>query len=132
MSAGDISAAGDKQPKKNLGGRPRGSPNKATTDVRKAIAMVAELNIGKLGRWISAVAEGDKKSGRNPDPGRAAEILLRTIEYHIPKLRSIEGTITVKTPEQEMADDELRDLIDDLRMRRALAEQAQDPAKSPA
>jgi hypothetical protein len=59
-------------------GRPKGSLNKTTTDVRKAIAQLAELNIPKLNAWLSRVAL--------QDPARAAEILLKAIEYHIPKL----------------------------------------------
>ncbi len=112
------------------GGSRKGIPNKATTDVRKAIALLAERNVGKLEAWISAVAKGSKK--RAPDPGRAADLFLRAVEYHIPKLRSIEGSITVNTPEQEIADDELRDLIDDLRMRRAQAQKAQATEKAKA
>jgi hypothetical protein len=64
--------------------RPKGSPNKATADVRKAIAKLAELNVPRLNRWIAKVAE--------EDPGRAAEIVLRAIEYHIPKLGRTEVT----------------------------------------
>jgi hypothetical protein len=65
-------------------GRKKGVPNKTTTDVRKAIAQLAELNIPKLNAWLSRVAM--------QDPARAAEILLKAIEYHIPKLGRTEVT----------------------------------------
>src|ERR1039458_7876818 len=83
---------------KRLGaGRKPGVPNKVTVDVRQAIAAFAENNAPKFVRWVEQVALG--KQGRrvvvgvkgrvvvvgerDPDPGRAAEIYLRAIEYHI-------------------------------------------------
>lgn len=67
-----------------LGGRAKGTPNKATADVRAAIALIAERNIKKLESWLTRVAEDD--------PAKAADILLRAIEYHIPKLGRLEHT----------------------------------------
>lgn len=93
-----------------LGGRAKGTPNKATADVRKSIALLAERNVGKLERWITEVADGVEKpvirfgeiltdKSGNPlmvkvgqDPGRAADLLLRALEYHIPKLARSEVT----------------------------------------
>ena len=59
-------------------GRPKGSTNKATTDVRKAIALFAEKNVSKLQVWIEEIAKKDPKA--------AADLFVRVIEYHIPKL----------------------------------------------
>jgi len=75
--------AANKQSKKTVG-RPKGSPNRATADVRAAIAVFAEQGAPKLQEWIERVAEGfgDVK----PDPGKAADLYLKAIEYHIPKL----------------------------------------------
>lgn len=67
-------AGGGKQPG---AGRPKGSPNKATADVRKAIAILAQKNIGKLQGWLNRVGK--------EDPEKAAKLLLDAIEYHIPK-----------------------------------------------
>lgn len=64
--------------------RPKGSPNKATADVRKAIASFAEKNVPKLERWVAEVAK--------TDPGRATDLTLRAIEYHMPKLGRTELT----------------------------------------
>jgi hypothetical protein len=73
----------------NIGaGRPKGSPNKSTTAVREAIAVFAEGNAHKLQEWLDDVAMGT--GGNRPDPAKAADLYLRAIEYHIPKLARTE------------------------------------------
>lgn len=74
----------------NNKGRPKGSPNRATADVRAAIAAFAEGNAHKLQDWLDRVAEGS--GGIKPDPAKAADLYLRAIEYHIPKLARTEVT----------------------------------------
>ena len=74
----------------NNRGRPKGSPNRATADVRAAIAVFAEGNAHKLQEWLDRVAEGSE--GVRPDPAKAADLYLRAIEYHIPKLARTEVT----------------------------------------
>jgi hypothetical protein len=74
----------------NSRGRPKGSPNRATADVRAAIAAFAEGNAHKLQDWLDRVAEGSE--GNRPDPAKAADLYLRAIEYHIPKLARTEVT----------------------------------------
>jgi len=75
----------------NIGmGRPKGSPNKATAAVREAIAVFAEGNAHKLQEWLDDVAMG--VGGNRPDPAKAADLYLRAIEYHIPKLARTELT----------------------------------------
>lgn len=63
-------------------GRKKGVPNKATADVRATIALVAEANAPKITGWLARVARRD--------PGRAMELYLRMLEYHIPKLTRTE------------------------------------------
>lgn len=63
-------------------GRPKGVPNKATADVRKAIALIAERNIEAVERWLNEI----------DDPARRLELYLRMLEYHIPKLARTEVT----------------------------------------
>jgi hypothetical protein len=63
-------------------GRPKGSVNKATRDVRAAIARFAEDNVEKLQEWLDRVAE--------KDPAKAAELFARVLEYHLPKLARTE------------------------------------------
>jgi len=70
-------------------GRPKGSPNKATKDVREAITLFAENNVEKLEGWLDRVAEND--------PAKASDIFLRAIEYHIPKLARTEISGSVET-----------------------------------
>ncbi len=87
----------DKKPKVggNTGnrgkGRPKGSENKVTKDVRKAIASFAEENAESFSKWINTVAYGDGDQVK-PDPGKAADLYLKAIEYHIPKLGRVEHT----------------------------------------
>ena len=66
---------GEKRPGQ---GRPRGCQNKATADVRAAISLIAERNIGKFEEWLMLTAADD--------PAKAASLYLSAIEYHIPKL----------------------------------------------
>jgi hypothetical protein len=80
----------NKQPENIGGGRPKGSPNKATAAVREAIAVFAEGNAHKLQEWLDDVAMG--VGGNKPDPAKAADLYLRAIEYHIPKLARTEMT----------------------------------------
>ena len=70
-------------------GRPKGSLNKATQSVREMIAQVAEQNAPKFAQWLETVALGDGDKVK-PDPGKAAELYLKAIEYHIPKLARTE------------------------------------------
>jgi hypothetical protein len=93
----------NKQTNQNFGnlpgagpGRPKGSVNKATQGVREMIALVAEQNAPKFAEWLNRVAEGDEKS--RPDPGKAAELYLKAIEYHIPKLARTEVSGTDGSP----------------------------------
>jgi hypothetical protein len=74
------------------GGRATGTPNKATQDVRQCIALFAENNVAKLEEWLNRTAEGDRIAGVKPDPGKAADLFLKAIEYHIPKLGRVEHT----------------------------------------
>lgn len=68
--------------RKTGGGSRKGRLNQTTSDVREAIAKLAEDLGPSLQSWISQVAA--------EDPARAAEIFLRAIEYHIPKLSRAE------------------------------------------
>jgi hypothetical protein len=64
------------------GGRAKGTPNKATTDVRAAIAQFAQANVGNMTEWLLEVE----------DPAKRLDLYLRAIEYHLPKLGRIEHT----------------------------------------
>ncbi len=72
------------RPGERRGGRKKGTPNHVTTDVRATIALIARRNVEAFERWLTAVAGND--------PARAADLFLRMIEYHIPKLQRSEVT----------------------------------------
>lgn len=104
--------------KKTGGGSRKGSPNKATADVRAAIALLLEGNVGKFQEWLTAVAVGEQEQAtdregmpivdadgepvmrwlRAPDPGYAMKLAMDSCEYHIPKLArtEINGEIGIR------------------------------------
>lgn len=89
----------------NKGGRPKGSVNKTTTDIREAFKRLIELNIPKFEGWLTAIAEGETAkikdaNGkvikeviiRKADPAKAMELMHNLAEYNIPKLARTELT----------------------------------------
>lgn len=62
----------------NPNGRPKGAPNKVTTDIREAFSELIANNIDKLDIWISEVAK--------KDPAKALTIIIDLSEFVIPKL----------------------------------------------
>ena len=86
------------------GGRAPGTPNKATTDARQAIASFVDGNAHRLTEWLDKVAEGVKgtevtKDGQAvevfvvaPNPAKAFDLFQSVVEYHIPKLARMEMT----------------------------------------
>lgn len=96
------------------GGRSKGTLNVATRDVRQAITVFAEGNVHKLQEWLDAVAE--------KDPAKAADIFVRVLEYHIPKLARSEMDVRARTvPERlvEMSTQELLAIVHRSRAREA-------------
>jgi hypothetical protein len=77
---------------KTGGGSRKGKPNKATATAREAISRLADESAEDFLSWVKAVAEGDKKQERTPDPEAAAKLWLAAVEYHIPKLARAEVT----------------------------------------
>lgn len=75
MTDSQTPAPASKQPR-NKGGRPKGSPNRATADVRAAMAKIAQGSIGKFQEWLEEIE----------DPAQRCNVLLRALEFHIPKL----------------------------------------------
>lgn len=71
-------------------GRPKNSPNKATSAAREAIAKFVDGNAHRLAEWLDQVANGvdDVK----PNPAKAFELFQSVVEYHIPKLARTEHT----------------------------------------
>lgn len=93
-------------------GRVKGVPNKATKDVREAIAKLLSDNTDNFGQWLAAVAQGEKEFRfddegkpltddkgaqlfdwtRRPEPGSALKLAMDMAEFHIPKLARTEHT----------------------------------------
>jgi hypothetical protein len=69
---------------RNKGGRPKGSPNKLTADVRACFAALLRNQMPKVDALLDRIAETDPKG--------AVEILLKVSERFVPKLSSVEVT----------------------------------------
>ena len=66
----------------NPNGRPMGSPNKATNQVREAYQKLTEDNLENMTRWLSEIAADS--------PKEAMELMLKMSEYVLPKLARTE------------------------------------------
>lgn len=97
-------------PKKGPG-RPAGSPNKATSDARQAIAQFVDGNAHRLTEWLDRVADGVKVEEEDPEtgavtekyvvppnPAKAFDMFQSVVEYHIPKLARTEVAGDPKNP----------------------------------
>ncbi len=63
-------------------GRPKGVPNRSTTQAREAIAMFVDNNTERLQEWLDKIAK--------KDPEKAFNCVRDLIEYHVPKLARTE------------------------------------------
>lgn len=70
----------------NPNGRPKGTPNKATTQAREAIAMFVEGNVERLNGWLDDIAADSPKD--------AFDRFMSVVEYHIPKLARTDTTLS--------------------------------------
>jgi len=72
----------EKQSKSNKGGkregagRPAGVPNKATAEVKEAIAAFTSANVDKLDMWLNSI----------DDPAKRLDLYFKALEYTMPKL----------------------------------------------
>lgn len=71
-------------------GRVAGTPNKATSEARHAIALFVDNNAHRLNGWLDAVANGTEDV--KPNPIKAFEMFQSLVEYHVPKLARAEIT----------------------------------------
>ena len=93
-------------------GRKAGVPNKATGKVREMIALVADDLAGDFKAWLLLTASGDEERGLKPDPKGAADLYLKAIEYHIPKLSrtEVKAEISMKDADDAELDAEIERL----------------------
>ena len=68
----------------NPKGRPKGTPNKSTAEIRDAYQKLVEDNLTNMTEWLVQVA------AENPE--RAMDLMLKLSEYMIPKLARQEVT----------------------------------------
>jgi hypothetical protein len=84
---------------RKTGGRQAGTPNKATSAAREAIAQFVDGNAHRLTEWLDRVADGVKVEKEDPEtgavteeyivppnPAKAFDMFQSVVEYHIPKL----------------------------------------------
>jgi hypothetical protein len=84
---------------KKTGGRVAGTPNKASTEARQAIASFVDGNAHRLTGWLDQVAQGVQVEVLDddgnvvgheyvvpPNPAKAFDMFQSVVEYHIPKL----------------------------------------------
>jgi hypothetical protein len=57
-------------------GRPAGVPNKATSEVKAAIAAFTSANVDKLDEWLNSIE----------DPAKRLDLYFKALEYTMPKL----------------------------------------------
>jgi len=62
--------------KREGAGRPAGVPNKATADVKQAIAAFTSANVDKLDEWLNSI----------DDPAKRLDLYFKALEYTMPKL----------------------------------------------
>jgi hypothetical protein len=67
---------------KKVGGKQKGTPNKATSEIKQAYKNLIENNLDNITIWLEQVAE------KNPD--RALGILIDLSEFVVPKLARTE------------------------------------------
>ena len=67
---------------RKTGGRRKGTPNRVDSARRQAFVATFETLAPELEGWI--------RSGATENPLKAAEILVRMAEYHVPKLAKSE------------------------------------------
>lgn len=79
----------------NPSGRPAGTPNKATTDARQAVALFVDANAHRLTGWLDMVANGDVSNDVKPNPAKAFELFQSVVEYHIPKLARVDSNVNL-------------------------------------
>ncbi len=71
--------------------RTRG-PSRLTLDVREAIAMLCQANIGRVECWLAQIE----------DPARRLELFVRLLEYNIPKIARTEVTGAEGGPQEHV------------------------------
>lgn len=96
--------------RRKLGGRQKGTPNRITADIRKALRGLAEGNADRVQSWLDRVAE--------VDPAEAMRLWLALLRFVTPTLQAaaIADVTRQATPAHrvlQLTDDELMAIIVD-------------------
>ena len=71
-------------PNRNLNGRPKGSPNKVTQEIREQFSLILENKLPEMQSWLESVAE--------TDPAKALDLAMKLSERFVPMLSRQEIT----------------------------------------
>ena len=110
---------------RKTGGRQAGTPNKATRDARRSIALLLEGNVDRLEEWMTQVASGIRETsardqeaeGRwvvRPNPAKAFEMFQSLLEFHVPKLTRVHVSsqdVPTDSPDMTIFDEILKSLL---------------------
>ena len=88
-------------PKINRAGRPKGSQNKTTTDLRQRITELMEKNFERIEADFNKL-----------DSEKRLTILERYLKYCLPPLQSLNVQAEIKTQLEEMNDQQLEELAE--------------------
>ena len=87
---------------RKTGGRQKGTPNKSTGLGRLVFLAAFERKVADLERWITEtgdgfqaihfLADGTQIPYMEKNPAKAAELLTRLAEYHLPKQAAVQVT----------------------------------------
>jgi len=79
----------------NREGRPKGSPNKTTKEIRDSFQMFVEGQQDQFQDWIARVAE--------KNPAKAIELVTNLAEYILPKLSRTELKAEITTDDVDLS-----------------------------
>jgi hypothetical protein len=100
---------------RKTGGRPKGVPNKVTSEAKAIFGALLNKLAPEAEAWLRECAQGIEivKTLENgttvvgrfdADPGKAVDLLLKMSEFYFPKLARTEKTITDATDEELLAE----------------------------
>jgi hypothetical protein len=73
-----------------VNGRPKGSKDKAKTNIKETFQLLVEDNLSNIQKWLSVVA--------NDNPTAALNFVLKLSEFIIPKIKVAEFKPEINAP----------------------------------
>ncbi len=81
----------------NPAGRPKGSSNRSTSAMRKAMALLIDENLDRMSEWLDDIAKDDPKA--------AFQCMLNLLEFHMPKMSRVTWIDEAKETQQPSRED---------------------------